>query len=430
MALIENGRDLLYRYITPEKFKKRYGVFHPDPMIEEFTYGEGSHFSQFVWNNVNVGSRIFFHTERCITTMYYIKDFAPAAIWRLDEDMRAKYQNHHLHPENYPGWSDYDSKDKQFDIEVKDAYESGTIYVSVDVLLIGDPERSFDIRKDPLVLDRDLLSKLEMQGKPVKWNIMNKNGKELSEGQCISACLRSPRVLSKRDGDILEKLVKDHASRQTPTSSPVTNTNVEIKNPDNNVKVPKKDMTIKEKSPVDPKGPTTHDEIQWLLLKLGSDMGLDIWVARNDRNKSVNGHKFTEIPRLKGELPIYLDPEMVKKIELIDVLWLKRNAIVAAFEIESTTSIYSGLLRMSDLTHALPNLQIPLYLVAPEERRERVMIEVNRPAFSQASSPLSEICRYISFTTLKQGIYQTDPEMLPYLKPRILKHWSESCDQR
>ena len=36
-------------------------------------------------------------------------------------------------------------------------------------------------------------------------------------------------------------------------------------------------------------------------------------------------------------------------IELIDVLWLDGNAIVAAFEIESTTSIYSGLLRMSDL---------------------------------------------------------------------------------
>jgi hypothetical protein len=43
-------------------------------------------------------------------------------------------------------------------------------------------------------------------------------------------------------------------------------------------------------------------------------------------------------------------------IELIDVLWLDGNAIVAALEIESTTSIYSGLLRMSDLVARQPNI--------------------------------------------------------------------------
>jgi hypothetical protein len=46
------------------------------------------------------------------------------------------------------------------------------------------------------------------------------------------------------------------------------------------------------------------------------------------------------------------------------VVWLKGNAIVAAFEIESKTSIYSGLLRMSDLIAMQPNLDIPLYLGA------------------------------------------------------------------
>jgi hypothetical protein len=37
---------------------------------------------------------------------------------------------------------------------------------------------------------------------------------------------------------------------------------------------------------------TIHDEIQWLLLKLGNDMDLDIWVARNDRNKEYEGQRF------------------------------------------------------------------------------------------------------------------------------------------
>jgi hypothetical protein len=65
-------------------------------------------------------------------------------------------------------------------------------------------------------------------------------------------------------------------------------------------------------------------------------------------------------------LPLQFDEVTNRTIELIDVLWLRGNAIVAAFEIESTTSIYSGLLRMSDLITTQPNLNIPLYLVAPD----------------------------------------------------------------
>jgi hypothetical protein len=38
---------------------------------------------------------------------------------------------------------------------------------------------------------------------------------------------------------------------------------------------------------------TAHSEIQWLLLKLGSDMGLDVWVAKNDKSKSYKGQPFS-----------------------------------------------------------------------------------------------------------------------------------------
>lgn len=90
-----------------------------------------------------------------------------------------------------------------------------------------------------------------------------------------------------------------------------------------------------------------------------------------------------------------------RTIELIDVLWLRKNAIVAAFEIESTTSIFSGLLRMSDLIAMQPNLNIPLYLVAPDERRNKVLSEVNRPTFSRLVPPLKEVCRYVAFSVLR-----------------------------
>lgn len=173
--------------------------------------------------------------------------------------------------------------------------------------------------------------------------------------------------------------------------------------------------------------PREHTEIQYMLLKLGSEMGFDIWVARNDVNREINGQKFSGIFKLKNRLPLQFDEATTKTIEYIDVLWLKGNAIVAAFEVESTTSIYSGLLRMSDLISMQPNLNIPLYLVAPDERRDKVFEEVNRPTFSRLSPPLVEVCRFISFNTLRDRIKEV-ASLIRYLKPEFLDELSEICD--
>ncbi|GAB4377366.1 MAG: hypothetical protein Kow00121_26580 [Elainellaceae cyanobacterium] len=172
---------------------------------------------------------------------------------------------------------------------------------------------------------------------------------------------------------------------------------------------------------------TAHTEIQHLLLKLGCEMGLDVWVARNDRGRSFKGSTFIDLPRLKTELPLQFDAATTRTIELIDVLWLKGNAIVAAFEIESTTSIYSGLLRMSDLISMQPNLNIPLYLVAPDDRREKVFSEVNRPTFTRLNPPLVSICRYMPFSSLKEKLAQIG-DVIRYLRPEFLEEISESCE--
>jgi len=82
---------------------------------------------------------------------------------------------------------------------------------------------------------------------------------------------------------------------------------------------------------------------------------------------------------------------------------------------------------MSDLIAMQPNLNIPLYLIAPDERREKVMTEVNRPTFSKLMPPLSEICRFISFSSLKDQIKHAAP-YIRFLKPEFLEEISESCE--
>ena len=240
----------------------------------------------------------------------------------------------------------------------------------------------------------------------------------------------SPIKWNSADGEAVVQAVLE--AKQNPVKRPFDERKLKYR--PKAVKAKIGSVTIPESEDEEPldqepegKRPREHTEIQWHLLKLGSDMGFDIWVARNDRKKEWDGKQFSKLPRLKSELPLQFDDATNRTIELIDVLWLKGNAIVAAFEVESTTSIYSGLLRMSDLVAMQPNLNIPLYLVAPDDRREKVITEVNRPTFSRLSPPLSEICRFISFATLKDQIKSVS-HILRFLKPEFLEEISESCE--
>jgi len=149
---------------------------------------------------------------------------------------------------------------------------------------------------------------------------------------------------------------------------------------------------------------TRHCEIQHTLLALGADLGLDVWVARNDRSRVWAGTPLGEMPRMLSELPTQFNEATNRTIELIDVLWLKGNSIVAAFEIECTTAVYSGLLRMSDLLALQPNLEISLFLVAPEERRDKVEQEILRPTFALREKPLAQVCGFISFSALTEKV--------------------------
>jgi hypothetical protein len=69
-----------------------------------------------------------------------------------------------------------------------------------------------------------------------------------------------------------------------------------------------------------------------------------------------------------------------------------------AFEIESTTSIYSGLLRLNDLSLSQPNNQIDLHIAASEARKRRVYDQLLRPSFQ----PLLPICKFVSFEHIQE----------------------------
>jgi hypothetical protein len=144
---------------------------------------------------------------------------------------------------------------------------------------------------------------------------------------------------------------------------------------------------------------TGHSGVQLRLALLAKNAGLDVWIARNDRSRVEQGRRLGDLS--VERLPDGLPAEVRRTIELIDVVWLKRNRYVAAFEVEASTPVFTGLQRMGDLMAAMPNLQVPLFVVAPEAKREKVFSEISRPLFRFGlEPPLEESCRYISFEAL------------------------------
>ncbi len=172
---------------------------------------------------------------------------------------------------------------------------------------------------------------------------------------------------------------------------------------------------------------TEHTEMQWLLLRLGSDMGLKVWAPMNDRGREWGGHRPGEVSGVLDDLPLQFDNATMRTIKNIDVLWLQGHSIIAAFEIENSTSIYSGLLRLSDLVTMQPNLSIPLYIVAPDDRRPKVFREVNRPTFDRRDPPLKDYCMFIPFSAVRAGCANVT-EYARFMKPNVIEQWAEVCD--
>lgn len=144
-----------------------------------------------------------------------------------------------------------------------------------------------------------------------------------------------------------------------------------------------------------------HTQIQYLLIKIGRALKYDVYVARNDRHRCYDDQSFSmlTIPTLPN-----MDwlAEVMDTTGLIDVIWLRAgtNEIVSAFEIEKSTSIYSGILRMEDLARSIPECTCHFYLVAPNRREKEVIAQLHRPAFRNDLADIS--LAFIPFDNLRE----------------------------
>lgn len=166
-----------------------------------------------------------------------------------------------------------------------------------------------------------------------------------------------------------------------------------------------------------PADETLHSKIQYQLIQLGLAAGCSVWIAINDKSRLFQGKPLGS--GCLNSLPnLGLSPGATKKMSLIDVIWLRNNAPLYAFEVEATTSIYSGLLRMSDLLASVPALKLQLFVVAPNVRRPQVLDQLTRPTFDRIG--LSEYCAFIPAEEL-EGLASKLSGLVGHIHPSVIE---------
>jgi hypothetical protein len=236
--------------------------------------------------------------------------------------------------------------------------------------------------------------------------------------------------LTPEDGQLIEKLLRDQASRPRDYAlSDQERRKLEpkvVRRVDGAVTVTVPDDSEEvEREERSPQENRESIQVQALLAKIGAQMGMKIWIPANDKaavSRELNG----DIDALVNHLPLNYDNVTLRTIERIDVLWLKGRSIARAFEVEHTTAIYSGLLRMADLISLQPNMDIRLHIVAPDIRREKVFQEIQRPVFSLLERrALSEMCTFLSYDSVR------DLAELPHLahaRDSVLDEYAEEAE--
>jgi len=147
-----------------------------------------------------------------------------------------------------------------------------------------------------------------------------------------------------------------------------------------------------------------HTQIQIALYLIGLQLGYRTWIAQNDKGIIFREKPLIEqpgiIPTLNNENMISAFPDAEPSARFIDCIWFKNGRYMpAVMEVEHTTGVTSGLTRMKGLQDAAPSLMTRYVIVAPDDDREKVVEEANRPQF------LSLDTRYFSYSSVEELYY-------------------------
>lgn len=147
-----------------------------------------------------------------------------------------------------------------------------------------------------------------------------------------------------------------------------------------------------------------HTQIQIALYLIGLQLGYRTWIAQNDKGIVYKDKPLIEqqgiVSALGNENIISAFPGAETSAKFIDCIWFQNGKFIpAVMEVEHTTGIRSGLTRMKGLQDTMPSFKTRYVVVAPDDDREKVIDEVNRPQFKSLDA------RFFPYSAVEELYY-------------------------
>ncbi|MBI4379239.1 MAG: DNA adenine methylase [Nitrospinae bacterium] len=142
-----------------------------------------------------------------------------------------------------------------------------------------------------------------------------------------------------------------------------------------------------------------HNEVLAILAIIGKKQRYDIWIGKREQREQDSGliatgktlDEYMTVKHLRIDNATNQDV-----IENIDLIWIKDRRVKAIFEVESTTSMTSALMRGSNIDR-----EVDKFMVLPEEREDQFKKKMTSPLFKEHFE--NENWRLIYFDTLRNA---------------------------
>jgi len=121
-----------------------------------------------------------------------------------------------------------------------------------------------------------------------------------------------------------------------------------------------------------------HEEVEGFLLHLGNLLGFDTYTT-DKSSKTKIGEELGNLCTLR-EIPAFTGfPETLDTARQIDVIWFKDRYPKYCFEVEHTTDVTKGLLRL----YQVKELNASLFIVASSSKRSKFDLEIRKEPFNK-----------------------------------------------
>ena len=252
-----------------------------------------------------------------------------------------------------------------------------TVRFKVKPIVVLEPELAIPVRDDEVWSTLSITKQYDTTGS--RWTGFFRGSLNIfdhSDGSYLVELLKGQQA-NPRSYSLTEKDKRHLAGRRKIRT---LDGEVEVEVPDSDEDAPSTESTMSRATTATDNRESI--QVQAKVAQIGAEMGFHIWVPKSDKARVLEHIPMGMHEKFLNQLPLNYDDTTLRTIEQIDVLWLKGRSMARAFEIEHSTAIYSGLLRMADLLALQPNMDIRLHIVAPIEKRARVLRQIRRPVFS------------------------------------------------